>query len=35
MAALDIALTARDIAALEEVGVAHGERYADMSGVNR
>jgi aryl-alcohol dehydrogenase-like predicted oxidoreductase len=34
-AALDIALTADEIAALEEVGVAHGNRYADMSGVNR
>jgi aryl-alcohol dehydrogenase-like predicted oxidoreductase len=35
VAALDIALTADDLAALEEVGVAHGDRYADMSGVNR
>jgi aryl-alcohol dehydrogenase-like predicted oxidoreductase len=35
VAALDIALTAGDLAALEEVGVAQGERYADMSGVNR
>jgi aryl-alcohol dehydrogenase-like predicted oxidoreductase len=34
-AALDIALTADELAALEEVGVAHGDRYADMSGVNR
>jgi aryl-alcohol dehydrogenase-like predicted oxidoreductase len=35
VAALDIALTADELAALEEVGVAHGDRYADMSGVNR
>ena len=34
-AALDIALTVDELAALEEVGVAHGDRYADMSGVNR
>jgi aryl-alcohol dehydrogenase-like predicted oxidoreductase len=35
VAALDIALTADDLAALEEAGTAHGDRYADMSGVNR
>jgi aryl-alcohol dehydrogenase-like predicted oxidoreductase len=35
VAALDIALTADDLAALEEAGSAHGDRYADMSGVNR
>jgi aryl-alcohol dehydrogenase-like predicted oxidoreductase len=35
VAALDIALTADDLAALDEAGVAHGDRYADMSGVNR
>jgi aryl-alcohol dehydrogenase-like predicted oxidoreductase len=34
-AALDIALTKDDLAALEQVGVARGDRYADMSGVNR
>jgi aryl-alcohol dehydrogenase-like predicted oxidoreductase len=34
-AALDIALTTADLASLEQVGVAHGDRYADMSGVNR
>jgi aryl-alcohol dehydrogenase-like predicted oxidoreductase len=34
-AALDIALTTDDLASLEQVGVAHGDRYADMSGVNR
>jgi aryl-alcohol dehydrogenase-like predicted oxidoreductase len=34
-AALDIALTADDLAALNEAGNAHGDRYADMSGVNR
>jgi len=34
-AALDIALTQDDLASLEQVGVAHGDRYADMSGVNR
>jgi aryl-alcohol dehydrogenase-like predicted oxidoreductase len=35
VAALDIALTVDDLAALEEAGTAHGDRYADMSGVNR
>ncbi len=35
VAALDIALTVGDLAALEEAGAAHGDRYADMSGVNR
>jgi aryl-alcohol dehydrogenase-like predicted oxidoreductase len=35
LAALDVALTADDLHGLEEAGVAHGERYADMSGVNR
>jgi aryl-alcohol dehydrogenase-like predicted oxidoreductase len=35
VAALDIALTTDDLAALEEAGTAHGDRYADMSGVNR
>jgi aryl-alcohol dehydrogenase-like predicted oxidoreductase len=35
VAALDIALTADELGALEEAGVAHGDRYADMSGVNR
>jgi aryl-alcohol dehydrogenase-like predicted oxidoreductase len=35
VAALDVALTADDLRGLEEAGVAHGERYADMSGVNR
>jgi len=35
VAALDVALTADDLHGLEEAGVAHGERYADMSGVNR
>jgi aryl-alcohol dehydrogenase-like predicted oxidoreductase len=35
VAALDIALTGEDLAALEELGSAHGDRYADMSGVNR
>jgi len=34
-AALDIALTQDDLASLEQVGVAYGDRYADMSGVNR
>ena len=34
-AALDIALTTNDLASLEQAGVAHGDRYADMSGVNR
>jgi len=34
-AALDLALTADDLAALDEAGAAHGDRYADMSGVNR
>jgi len=34
-AALDIALTADDLAALDQAGSAHGDRYADMSGVNR
>ena len=34
-AALDIALTNDDLASLEQAGVAHGDRYADMSGVNR
>jgi aryl-alcohol dehydrogenase-like predicted oxidoreductase len=35
VAALDIALTADELAAREEVGVAHGDRYADRSGGNR
>jgi aryl-alcohol dehydrogenase-like predicted oxidoreductase len=35
VAALDIALTGDELAALEELGNAHGDRYADMSGVNR
>jgi aryl-alcohol dehydrogenase-like predicted oxidoreductase len=35
VAALDVALTAADLRGLEEAGVARGERYADMSGVNR
>jgi aryl-alcohol dehydrogenase-like predicted oxidoreductase len=35
VAALDIALTPDDLAALDAAGVAHGDRYADMSGVNR
>jgi aryl-alcohol dehydrogenase-like predicted oxidoreductase len=35
VAALHIALTSEDLAALDEAGVAHGDRYADMSGVNR
>ncbi|HEY3764115.1 MAG TPA: aldo/keto reductase [Gaiellales bacterium] len=35
VAALDVALTADDLHGLDEAGVAHGERYADMSGVNR
>jgi aryl-alcohol dehydrogenase-like predicted oxidoreductase len=35
VAALDIALTGDEVAALEELGNAHGDRYADMSGVNR
>ena len=34
-AALDIALTQDELASLEQSGVAHGDRYADMSGVNR
>jgi aryl-alcohol dehydrogenase-like predicted oxidoreductase len=35
VAALDIALTGDELAVLEELGNAHGDRYADMSGVNR
>jgi aryl-alcohol dehydrogenase-like predicted oxidoreductase len=35
VAALDLDLTAADIASLEEAGVASGDRYADMSPVNR
>jgi aryl-alcohol dehydrogenase-like predicted oxidoreductase len=35
VAALDVALTADDLRGLEEAGAARGERYADMSGVNR
>jgi aryl-alcohol dehydrogenase-like predicted oxidoreductase len=34
-AALDITLTDDDLESLERAGVAHGDRYADMSGVNR
>ena len=34
-AALDIALTQDELSSLEQAGVAHGDRYADMSGVNR
>jgi aryl-alcohol dehydrogenase-like predicted oxidoreductase len=33
--ALDVVLTAGDLARIEEVGTAVGERYADMSSVNR
>jgi len=33
--ALDVELTAEELAALEEAGQAAGDRYADMSGVNR
>ena len=33
--ALDIGLSAADAARLEEPGGAHGDRYADMSAVNR
>jgi aryl-alcohol dehydrogenase-like predicted oxidoreductase len=35
VAALDLALTADDLRGLEGAGVARGDRYADMSGVNR
>jgi aryl-alcohol dehydrogenase-like predicted oxidoreductase len=35
VAALDLALTADDLRGLEDAGVASGDRYADMSGVNR
>jgi len=35
VAALDVELTADDLARLESVGQAAGERYADMSSVNR
>ena len=35
VAALDVGLTAADIARLEEPGGARGDRYADMSAVNR
>ena len=35
VAALDIHLSAADTARLEEPGGAHGDRYADMSAVNR
>jgi aryl-alcohol dehydrogenase-like predicted oxidoreductase len=35
VAAVDLVLTADDVRGLEEAGVARGERYADMSGVNR
>ena len=35
VAALDVRLTAGDLAALDEAGVAAGQRYADMSSVNR
>jgi aryl-alcohol dehydrogenase-like predicted oxidoreductase len=34
-AASEIELTAQDLAALDELGEAAGDRYADMSGVNR
>jgi aryl-alcohol dehydrogenase-like predicted oxidoreductase len=34
-AALDVALSEADIATLEGAGGAHGDRYADMSAVNR
>jgi aryl-alcohol dehydrogenase-like predicted oxidoreductase len=33
--ALDVELSAEDLASLEAAGVAEGERYADMSSVNR
>ena len=35
VAALDIRLSDADIARLEEPGGARGDRYADMSAVNR
>jgi aryl-alcohol dehydrogenase-like predicted oxidoreductase len=35
VAALDVELTAEDLARLESVGQAAGARYADMSSVNR
>jgi aryl-alcohol dehydrogenase-like predicted oxidoreductase len=35
VAALDVALDPSDIARLEELGGAHGERYADMSVIDR
>jgi aryl-alcohol dehydrogenase-like predicted oxidoreductase len=35
VAALDLALTAEELRGLEDAGVASGDRYADMSGVNR
>ena len=33
--ALDVELTAEDCARLEQAGTAQGDRYADMSTVNR
>jgi aryl-alcohol dehydrogenase-like predicted oxidoreductase len=35
VAALGLALTAEELRGLEDAGVASGDRYADMSGVNR
>ena len=35
MAALDVELTEEDLAVLDRVAPAKGERYADMSPVNR
>jgi hypothetical protein len=35
VAALDVALTADNLARLSEFGTATGDRYADMDSVNR
>ena len=35
VAALDVRLTADDLATLDAAGTAAGQRYADMSSVNR